>query len=237
MDSIILPPSSLHSGVDTVHALPEKIDRSTRPRLTSFSTTRDNSISWGRRHHHGSWAHTLSCLGIMVLCPTLVIFLWISLSSFDGSFSAAYNSMAEHGPVRFFMHFAPKPNGTTSLGYVAWLLFQVALYQFLPSELSSGQLTPAGNLLKYRTNGLFAWFVTHTLFAVSALFGLINPAIIANNWQGLLVAANVFGFALSGLAYGKAILAPTHAGDRKFSGMCFDLIATSQADQDRIYHV
>lgn len=216
MEAIILPSPSLHNSIDT--ALPEKVNGSARPRLASFSTTRDSSISWGRRHHHGSWLHALGCASIMLCCPALVISLWISLSSFNGSLSAAYEAMLQVGPIHFFAKYAPRPDFNVTAGYGVWLLFQVALYQFLPSKLSTGQLTPAGNLLKYRTNGLLAWAVTHVLFGLAASFDLIDPAILANNWQGLLVAANVFGFLLSGLAYAKAVLSPTHAGDRKFSG-------------------
>jgi 7-dehydrocholesterol reductase len=173
----------------------------------------------------------------MLCCPTLVISLWISLSAFGGSLTAAYDAMLEVGLFQFFSQYGPRPNFQASVGYGAWLLFQVTLYQFLPSKLSTGQLTPAGNLLKYRTNGLLAWFVTHVMFGVSAYFGLLNPAILANNWQGLLVSANVFGFLLSGLAYAKAVLSPTHAGDRKFSGKYTNSISRTLTDENRIFLV
>jgi 7-dehydrocholesterol reductase len=154
----------------------------------------------------------------MLLCPCLVIFLWISLSSFGGSLTAAYNILLEFGPVNFFLLYAPRSDFKATLGYGVWILFQAALYQFLPSGLSTGQLTPAGNLLKYRTNGLLAWIITHLLFVTLAIFGYLDPAILAKHWEPLLVAANVFGFLLTGLAYAKARLSPTHEKDRKFSG-------------------
>lgn len=218
MDPIILPSPSLHGSIDTVQTH-EKVNGSAhRPRLASFSTSRDSSISWGRRHHHGSWLHSLGCASIMLLCPCLVIFLWISLASFRGSLNAAYNLLWEIGPISFFSLYAPTPDLNASIGYGVWILFQVALYQFLPSKLSTGQLTPAGYLLNYRTNGLLAWCVTHLLFFGFSISGHINPAILARNWEGLLVTANVFGFLLTGVAYTKAHLSPTHEGDRKFSG-------------------
>ncbi|KAH8667375.1 ergosterol biosynthesis ERG4/ERG24 [Tricladium varicosporioides] len=126
--------------------------------------------------------------------------------------------MWESGAMKFFWTYAPRPTIKASIGYGAWLLFQATLYQFLPSALSTGQLTPAGNLLKYRTNGLLAWAVTHWLFVATSMYGILDPAIIAKNWEGLLVIANVWGFALTMIAYAKAHLAPTHEGDRKFSG-------------------
>jgi 7-dehydrocholesterol reductase len=216
MEPIIF--QSHHDASDTPLS-PEKVNGPLHsPRLAAFSQTRDSSISWGRRHHHGSWLHALGCAGIMLLCPCLVIFLWISLSSFGGSLMAAYNVLLDLGPINFFLLYGPRSNAKVSLGYGAWILFQIALYQFLPSKLSTGQLTPAGNLLNYRTNGLLAWTVTHVLFVALAVSGLMDPAILARHWEPLLVTANIAGFLLTGFVYAKAHLSPTHEKDRKFSG-------------------
>jgi 7-dehydrocholesterol reductase len=155
----------------------------------------------------------------MVLSPSLVVFYWISLSSFHGSINMAWQLMLEMGPINFFRTYAPRPSVEASIGYGAWLLFQAALYLFLPSVISTGQLTPAGNLLKYRTNGLLAWFVTHGLFFGLSMSGHLDPAILAKNWEGLLVAANIWGFLLASIAYIKAHVSPSHELDRKFSGM------------------
>ena len=219
MEDIMLPPPSLHGTIDR-HQSPEKLNVSTnqRPRLASFSASRDSSISWGRRHHHGSWLQALGCLSIMVLCPCLVIFYGITLSSFDGSLTIAYSFMWQAGPTNFYRQYAPRTDIKVNIAYGAWLLFQIALYQFLPSKLSTGQLTPAGNLLRYRTNGLLAWVITHMLYLGASFCGILDPAMLAKNWQALIVSFNVFGFLLSGLAYVKAYLSPTHEGDRKFSG-------------------
>ncbi|PMD25796.1 ERG4/ERG24 ergosterol biosynthesis protein [Hyaloscypha hepaticicola] len=131
---------------------------------------------------------------------------------------AAYNVLLNLGPINFFVLYGPRSSTKVSLGYGAWILFQIALYQFLPSKLSTGQLTPAGNLLKYRTNGLLAWIVTHVLFVALAVSGLMDPAILARHWEPLLVTTNIAGFLLTGLVYAKAHLSPTHEKDRKFSG-------------------
>lgn len=154
----------------------------------------------------------------MVLSPSLVVFYWISLSSFHGSINAAFQVLKEIGPVNFLIDFAPRPSMEANVGYAAWLLFQAGLYLFLPSVISTGQLTPAGNLLKYRTNGTLAWMVTHSLFIGLSISGWLDPAILARNWEGLLVAANIWGFLLSSIAYIKAHVSPSHEHDRKFSG-------------------
>jgi hypothetical protein len=217
MDPIILQSPNHHGPIDTAQ-LGENSNGSARPRLASISSTLDSSISWGRRHHHGSWAHSLGCASIMTLCPALVIFYWIALSSFEGSLTATWHSMWKSGLLSFFWTHAPKSDYRVHCGYAGWLCFQAGLYQFLPAKLNVGQLTPAGHLLKYRTNGFFAWFLTHLLFAAWCLHGCVDPAIIAKHWESLLVSANVYGFLLTGFAYVKARVSPTHVGDRKFSG-------------------
>lgn len=104
------------------------------------------------------------------------------------------------------------------IGYLIWLVFQANLYIFLPGRTSSGRLTPAGNVLKYNTNGLVALAVTHLLILMAAVAGILNPAILAKHWEGLFVAANMYGGLLSIFSYVKAHIAPTYPQDRKFSG-------------------
>ncbi|KAM3068487.1 hypothetical protein ACMFMF_009304 [Clarireedia jacksonii] len=224
METIILPTPNLHNAIENPQEQEKVNGTIRRARLTSFSTSRDSGISWGRRHHHGSWLHSLGCLSIMLICPLIVIFYWITLSSFGGSLTSACESMLQAGPASFLWQYAPRGNLQTSIGYASWLLFQGALYQFLPTKLSTGQLTPAGHLLKYRTNGLGAYIVTHVLFVGLSCVGILDPAVLAKNWEALLVCANAYGFLLSGFAYMKACISPTHEGDRKFSGsILYDL--------------
>lgn len=175
---------------------------------------------------------------IMTVCPLLVIFYWIALSLFHGSLTEAYQSMLLLGPGNFLWQYAPRPTLKATLGYCIWILFQAALYQLLPSKLSTGQLTPAGILLKYRTNGLLAWAVTHGSFLFASVTGYLDAAVLAKNWEGLIVAANIYGFLLSGFAYLKAVYNPTHEGDCKFSGTFTNQeIVPHLLTHDRVYSI
>lgn len=175
-------------------------------------------IAWGRWAGE-SWLVTAGCAGITILCPLLVIFLWIALENFDGSLFASLSALWSTDLTSFVARFAPQSSVRACIGYGSWLVFQAALYTLLPTKIGSGQLTPAGNLLQYKTNGLLAWALTHLLAVMAAITGVLDPAVLAKHWEGLLVAANLFGFILSGFAYLKAYIAPTHPTDRKFSGM------------------
>lgn len=177
----------------------------------------DPIISWGR-WAGGSWLSATGCAGISIGGPLLVFLLWVALEDFDGSLLASLSAFWSKGLIPFAVRFAPQPSVKAYIGYVAWLVFQATLYAFLPGKDSSGQLTPAGNLLKYNTNGLLAWVVTHLLAVMAAISGILDPAMLAKHWEGLLVAANLYGVMLSAFAYLKAYIAPTHPEDRKFSG-------------------
>lgn len=126
--------------------------------------------------------------------------------------------MLECGVDTFYVRYGPELSIAVVMAYACWVVFQALLYQFLPGKLSTGQLTPAGHLLEYRTNGLLAWFTSHVLFATVVVTGLVQPTIIAVYWEELLVTVNVFGFLLSWFVYIKAYIRPSHERDRKFSG-------------------
>jgi 7-dehydrocholesterol reductase len=174
-------------------------------------------VNWGRAHRP-TWSASFSCLGIIILSPLLVIFSWITLSQYQGSLLNSTIAMYAEGPWQFVARYGPTPSLQAFGVYTIWVLAQSALYNYLPARLSTGQLTPAGYLLQYHTNGLGAWVLTHIALASGVFFRVIDPAWIAKNWSGLLVATNSYGFLLSALVYIKAYIAPTHAKDRKFSG-------------------
>jgi 7-dehydrocholesterol reductase len=178
--------------------------------------------SWGR-FNGGTWLGALGCGAIIVCCPILVILLQMALFHFHGSLLSVASALWELGPIEFTLRYAPRYSATATAGYAAWVLFQGFLYMCLPSKICYGQQTPAGHLLPYHINGLSAWIVTHVLYAASSYAGILDPAIIARNWEGLIVAFNMYGYLLPLIAYVKAHLAPTHTDDRKFSGsMIYD---------------
>ncbi len=187
-------------------------------KLSSSAINTDAKVVWGR-WAGGSWLVTTACGGITLLCPLLVIFLWIAMENFDGSLFATLSALWSTDLTSFAARFAPHSSVRAFIGYGSWLVFQAALYTLLPTKSGSGQLTPAGHLLQYNTNGLLAWALTHVLAVMAAVAGVFDPAVLAKHWEGLLVAANLYGFILSAFAFSKAYIAPTHPKDCKFSGM------------------
>ena len=182
---------------------------------------------WGRTTE-ATWATAAGALCIVVLSPVWIVANWITLEYFGGSLSVFFSAISSDGLIPFIQQYAPRPSMVASIGYVCWLAFQATLYSRLPGPISMGQLTPAGNLLQYKTNGLLAWVVTHLLTVLAATFGFLDLALIANHWEGLLVAVNVYGMLLAAFCVIKAHVAPSHSNDRKFSGQSPSIAAPGQ---------
>lgn len=163
----------------------------------------------------------VGCGAIVLFCPLLALLACICLKHFNGGLLPTLWAFVTTHPVAFIVRYAPRPTAGASAAYAGWLLFQAALYAWLPSPIGYGQRTPAGHLLPYRVNGIHAWVATHAIAIATVYAGILDPAVIAKNWEGLLVAANVYGYLLAVAAYLKAHFFPTHEADRKFSGAFF----------------
>ena len=172
--------------------------------------------SWGRNSRQ-SWLSNVACIFMLTVPPFLTVFYWIALHFFDASLTDAAASLHDLGVVRFCLRYRPVGSIRVALGYSIWTLFQGLLYISLPGR-STGQLTPAGHLLEYPTNGLRAWILTLALTVGGYYLGLFQLTEIAESWQSVLVVLNIYGYVLPAIAYVKAHLAPSHPRDRKFSG-------------------
>ncbi|PUU74558.1 ergosterol biosynthesis ERG4/ERG24 family-domain-containing protein [Tuber borchii] len=185
-------------------------------------TAKHVNPAWGR-FAGNEWVTVMGCGAIVLFCPLLALLACICLKHFNGGLLPTLWTFMTTHPVAFIVRYAPRPTAGASMAYAGWLLFQAALYAWLPSPIGYGQRTPAGHLLPYRVNGIHAWVVTHAIAIATVCAGMLDPAVIAKNWEGLLIAANVYGYLLAVAAYLKAHFFPTHEADRKFSGsMVYD---------------
>ena len=176
-----------------------------------------STVTWGR-NLDTSWAGNAYCVFMFIVPPTLTFLGWITLERYDGSLSAVIYDIHHLGMFACFKEHAPSASPVAALGYSSWVLFQSLLYTYLPGR-STGQLTPAGFLLEYHTNGLLACLLTLAAGLTAFSCGVLDPSIIAKHWEGLVVVLNAYGLLLTVAAFVKAHFAPSHVADRKFSGM------------------
>ncbi|OMJ20506.1 7-dehydrocholesterol reductase [Smittium culicis] len=186
------------------------------------ASIKENNLTWGRAQEI-SYQNRLTCLLLLLLTPFWVSFLWASCTYYNCSVvNIIYDffaSLSEGTLFEFLIKVTPAPTFKGFGLYIFWVLFQALMYMYWPSNIGTGQMTPAGNILSYRVNGLRVWVVTHILFILGAsITGLYSMAIIQENWGALLIATNCLGYLLTVFVYFKAYYFPTHKEDCKFSG-------------------
>ncbi|CAG9989036.1 unnamed protein product [Clonostachys byssicola] len=179
---------------------------------------RSNGEVWGRTGGGRSWFGALIASTPVVLAPLASISTFITLAAFEGSYASFGAAVAKEGFWAICWKYGPQLTLKGAFAVVCWVSFQALLFVYLPGRLQTGQYTPAGHLLTYRINGLYAWVLTHVLYFVLCWNDLLDPGFIPRNWSSLIAALNVAGLLISALVFVKAYVSPTHADDRKFSG-------------------
>ena len=171
---------------------------------------------------------SIATLGsFMLLWPPLFVwFFWLACDSYQCSLgNLAHELWTRFHDLSSVLAFVrsniPAVTPSALKLYSFWMILQVVLFLVLPGKKARGQITPAGNVLSYKCNGLNAWVLSHVFFLAAVKFGVLKASAIADDWGPLIVLANVFGFSLSAFSYLKALHFPTHPEDRCFSGSSF----------------
>lgn len=178
------------------------------------------TIDWGRRKH-ASFSNGLRAVALMLASPALTILLTITMKQHHGNLSNLVDFNTLHDlwqslsfKTLFDMH-------QVIAGY---LVFQAILYKLLPGAYHTGQHTPDGQLLQYKTNGMSAFVVTCACFWLGDSLRLFKASFIASNFGVLVVTLNIWGLVLTVAAYVKACVSPTSLRDRVFTGnMLYDI--------------
>lgn len=178
-------------------------------------------VDWGRRRT-ASCSTGFKALLMMLVCPMFVLLLSVSVESYHGAVWNALQSLATPNTLRKLFVL---PEWHMHVVIAGYMLLQAILYKYLPGSYHSGQLTPAGHLLEYKTNGLLACIVTCTLFALAGVTGMVRASFMASHWSSLLSVLNAWGLLITVAVYVKARLAPTHPRDRVFTGIFSQTVA------------
>lgn len=168
-----------------------------------------------------SWAsvvfNELASFQLIATSPILDWFVLIAYQDFDWSLSSACKALLSE-PRLFFSSRLPIVTATSIAAYLSWVVLQACLYIFVPGPLHQAPRTPGGRRLYYRLNGFRAWVLTVALAVCASFAGLVDPAIIAKHWTTAVATATVYSFALIGVFYVKARVAPDDEGDTLLTG-------------------
>ena len=136
------------------------------------------SAIWGRAHNRGSLGYSVLSASLVCVTPLLGIIFSVIIIDFQGSildfvYSAYSGNLLSILPAYYFRF-----SRHALAGYAFWVFLQALLFWGLPGKKSSGQPTAGGNILSYRTNGLYAWFVTHVTLGLLCMLGVVDPGFV-----------------------------------------------------------
>ncbi len=163
---------------------------------------------------------------LIILCPPLVMLVWHTNVSLDGSFQTLWHVLAKEGLfATLYAIWSPVFFGTAD----AWKILgtfagvELLLMKLLPGRKYEGPVTPKGNVPVYKANGVTAFLGTLLLFYVgSTTFKLFSPTIIYDNFDGLLGALNIFSLLFCFLLYFKGRYRPSTSDSGATGDAIFD---------------
>lgn len=168
------------------------------------------------------WGTVVSAVFMLTFCPILTNWFLVSCTHYQCNIAAMPLSLLRVESLQdvtdLLWLWCPKGTVKATQIWLGWVAIQVIMYQFVPGKIGYGQRTPAGHLLPYNVNGLACYFISHIGFILGSYLGFYKMSIIADNWTGLFVIANIGGYALTTFCMIKAHVWPTHPADRKFTG-------------------
>jgi 7-dehydrocholesterol reductase len=175
-------------------------------------------IQWMRR--------ILGSLLLLTLCPPLVMLVWYTNVSLDGSIQKLCELFAENGVLTtVYQIWSPLFFGTKTAWAMIAIFAAVELFlmKALPGKMVRGPLTPKGNTPIYKANGVPAFLCTLGLFYVfSSPIKLFSPTIIYDNFGGLLGALNLFSLIFCFFLYFKGKYKPSSSDSGSTGGAIFD---------------
>ena len=88
--------------------------------------------------------------------------------------------------------------------FILWLVFHALIYLSPLGKTVEGTKLEDGSRLKYKINGLYAFFISHILFAVGYFYFKVPVSFVYDHYLAFAMAAIVFSFALSFYLYAKS---------------------------------
>ncbi len=163
---------------------------------------------------------------LLTFCPPLVILVWYTNVSLDGSIEKLCSLFAQEGIfTTIYGIWSPLFFGTPEAWKILAIFAAVELFlmKALPAKMVHGPITPNGNVPAYKANGVPAFICTMGLFYLgSAHFKLFSPGIIYDNFGGLLGALNFFSLLFCFFLYFKGKYKPSSTDSGTTGDAVFD---------------
>lgn len=161
---------------------------------------------------------TLVPIVLVLVCPPLVILLWSTVVSLDGSVAR----LLAPGGFAAVRRALPSPSFEGLVLAGAFVGVQLTLLLLLPGRVQSGAVTPQGNQPTYRLNGVPALFVTHGLFWLGVWAGLYPATIVYDRFGSLLVTLCMFALVFCAFLHWKGRHFPSSSDTTLTGNPIFD---------------
>jgi 7-dehydrocholesterol reductase len=152
---------------------------------------------------------------LFTICPPLVILVWYTNVSLNGSIEQLCALFAKGGIFStIYGIWSPLFFGTAEAWKILAVFTAVELFlmKILPGRKVEAPATPKGNIPVYKANGVSAFTCTMVLFYLGSVqFKLFAPGIIYDNFGGLLGALNFFSLLFCLFLYFKGRYKPSSA--------------------------
>ena len=188
---------------------------SNKSQSTKVSMTETVEKQTGGRIWH-FFCRTLVPSFIIVSSPNLAILLWFTTVKCNGSFSALWQMLTEHGysngilKIWLDIHIASPLSVAVIGGYMLWALILMIL---VPGPRSTGPVTPKGNTPIYKDNGFACYVITMAVFACLAWylksFTGYSVTIVYDHFDEFLGTLTVYSHGVCIFLYFKGIYFPS----------------------------
>jgi len=170
-------------------------------------------------HRPGLLRSTALPLFLILVCPFAVVLLWYACVSWDGSLT----SMAAHSSSARLLRDWPWPTAASIKIVLAFAALQGVLMVALPGKRILGPVTPAGDRVAYKVNGLLAWAATHALFYfVCIRFKWVSPGIVYDHFGAIVMTCNLFALVFCLFLYFKGVYFPSGRDAGRSGNVVFD---------------
>lgn len=135
---------------------------------------------------------------LMIGLPVTVYYLYYCVR-FNGGWIIPGN-VVNYAPFTSFWE-SIIPTGRAAAIFFSWFALQVILELVLPGKVVPGAVLADGSRLNYRMNGLAAFVVTFSLLTALVAAGLVDVAVMYDNFGALISVVTMFVIAFSVFLY------------------------------------
>jgi 7-dehydrocholesterol reductase len=145
-------------------------------------------------------------LVVMATLPVMTILLWLIIRHFNGSVAEFAAKATVAGVIRIW----PWPSAIAVEIIALWVALQTFLLLTLPGRRHLGPLTPTGDRVAYKLNGIPALLTTLACFYLAAYrLEWFSPTIVYDHLGEILMTSSVIAIACSMLLCIKGLRAPS----------------------------